>query len=216
MIKALIFDMDGVILDSEPLHFEADKKALWEYGVEITDDILSNYVGAADAVMWAELKEIYNLKDTVDELTEKQLAYKLETFGAKELKTIDGIRELIGLLKGKGVKVGLASSSQRELIEKILKNLGIAGFFDVIVSGDDVSKSKPEPDIFLKASALLGVAPDDCLVIEDSEHGVKAAKAAGVKCIGYINANSGNQDLSLADLRVFSIRDIDVDLFISP
>lgn len=213
MIKALIFDMDGVIIDSEPIHFESDKMAMREYGIEITDEILNNYVGVTNPVMLAELKEIYSLDCSVDELLHKQLKYKFELFGTKKLKMIDGIRELIDLLKGKGIKVGLASSSPGEFIELILKNLGIINFFDVIVSGEAVSESKPAPDIFLKASALLGVAPDDCLVIEDSEHGVKAAKSAGMGCIGYANANSGNQDLSMADLSVASIRDININLF---
>lgn len=213
MMKALIFDMDGVIIDSEPVHFESDKMTMREYGIEITDEILSSYVGVANPVMWAEIKEIYSLGCSVDELLHKQLKYKFELFGTKKLKTIDGIRELIDLLKRKDIKVGLASSSPRVFIELMLKNLGIIGFFDVIVSGEDVSKSKPAPDIFLKASTLLGVAPDDCLVIEDSEHGVKAAKNAGMRCIGYANVNSGNQDLSIADLYVVSIRDIDINLF---
>ena len=213
MIKAVIFDMDGVIVDSEPLHIEADKMVLEEYGVEISDDILRYYAGVTDAAMWKELKEIYNLEHTVDELTEKPAKLKLKIFGEKELKMIDGIRELIGLLKKRGVKVGLASSSHRELIGIVLDKLGIAEFFDVIVSGGDVAESKPAPDIFLKASALLGVGPGDCLAIEDSEQGVKAAKEAGMKCVGYINANSGDQDLSMADLTVSSIRDIDINLF---
>ncbi|MGE5613234.1 MAG: HAD family hydrolase [Bacillota bacterium] len=213
MIKAVIFDMDGVIVDSERLHFEADKLALEGYGVEIADDTLKSYAGVKDVTMWKELKEIYNLDYSVDELTERQIQYKLKVFGEKDLKPIDGIPELIGLLKEKAFKIGLASSSRIELIRLVLDKLGIAGFFDVIVSGEDVANSKPAPDIFLRASELLGVAPGDCLVIEDTGHGVKAAKSAGMKCIGYINANSGKQDLSMADLTVSSIRDVDVDIF---
>ncbi len=212
MTKALIFDLDGVIIDSEPVHFESDRMTMREYGIDIADEILNRYVGVTNPVMWAEIKEIYSLSCPVDELLHKQLKYKLELFGTEKLEAIDGIFDLIGLLKEKGIKVGLASSSPRGFIELILKNLGIIGFFDGIVSGEDVLKSKPAPDIFLKAAALLEVEPGACLVIEDSEHGVKAAKSAGMKCIGYANANSGNQDLSAADLCVASIRDIDMNL----
>lgn len=213
MIKALIFDMDGVIIDSEPIHFESDRITMREYGIEISDDVLIRYVGVTNPAMWAELKELYNLDSSIDELLEKQLKHKFDLFGTRKLKAIDGIFELVNLLKEKGIKIGLASSSPRVFIELILKNLEIIDFFDVIVSGDDVLKSKPEPDIFLRASKLLGVEPKDCMVIEDSEHGVKAAKSAGMKCIGYINVNSGNMDLSYADLQVTSIRDIDINLF---
>lgn len=212
MIKALIFDMDGVIIDSEPIHFESDRITMREYGIEISDDVLIRYVGVTNPAMWAELKELYNLDSSIDELLEKQLKHKFDLFGTRKLKAIDGICELVNLLKEKGIKIGLASSSPRVFIELILKNLEIIDFFDVIVSGDDVLKSKPEPDIFLRASKLLGVEPKDCMVIEDSEHGVKAAKSAGMKCIGYINVNSGNMDLSYADLQVASIRDIDINL----
>lgn len=213
MTKALIFDMDGVIIDSEPIHFESDKMTLREYGIEVTDEILNNYVGVANPKMWAELKEMYQLRCSVEELLQKQLMYKFELFGTQKLQAIDGILELIDLLKEKKIKVGLASSSPRVFIELILKNLGIMEFFDVIVSGEEVENSKPAPDIFLKTAKILCVEPEACLVIEDSGHGAKAAKSAGMRCVGYINPNSGNQDLSLADICVDSIKDVEIDKF---
>lgn len=191
--------MDGVIIDSEPLHFESDRMVMREFGVELTDEELNRYVGVANPQMWAELKDKYNINLTIDELLERQHANKLKLLKEIQLETISGIDELILDLQKKGIAIALASSSSREFIELVLKKLGIIDCFQVIVSGDDVEKGKPEPDIFLKAAELLKVAPENCIVLEDSEHGVNAAKKAGMKCIGFINPNSGNQDLSKAD-----------------
>ena len=191
--------MDGVIIDSEPLHFESDRMVMREFGVELTDEELNRYVGVANPQMWAELKDKYNINLTIDELLERQHANKLKLLKEIQLDTISGIDELILDLQKKGIAIALASSSSREFIELVLDKLGITECFQVIVSGDEVEKGKPEPDIFLKAAELLKVAPENCIVLEDAEHGVNAAKKAGMKCIGFINPNSGNQDLSKAD-----------------
>jgi len=191
--------MDGVIIDSEPLHFESDRMVMREFGVELTDEELNRYVGVANPQMWAELKDKYNINLTIDELLERQHANKLKLLKEIQLETISGIDELILDLQKKGIAIALASSSSREFIELVLEKLGITECFQVIVSGDEVEKGKPEPDIFLKAAELLKVAPENCIVLEDAEHGVNAAKKAGMKCIGFINPNSGNQDLSKAD-----------------
>ena len=114
----------------------------------------------------------------------------------KSWNQLDGIRKLLDELKSCGIKIGLASSSSKEFIELILNKLGVIEYFEVIISGEDVQKSKPAPDIFQKAAEALNVEPSNCLVIEDSGHGVKAAKLAEMKCIGFNNPNSGKQDLS--------------------
>ncbi len=208
MIKAVIFDMDGVIIDSEPLHYESDLLTLKHFGIEISPEALNQYVGVSNRVMWEDLKEKYNLAASVDQLLEKQSCTKQHLIGSKKLEPITGIPGLLEEIKNAGVKIGLASSSDRSFIEMILNSLGIIGFFEVIVSGDEIKKSKPEPDIFLKAAEELKVNPNDCLVIEDSQHGVKAAGLAGMQCIGFQNPNSGTHDLSLADVVVTSITEI--------
>ena len=208
MIEAVIFDMDGVIIDSEPLHFESDKMTMKFYEKEIADDELNNYVGVSNPEMWGELRSKYELVASVEELIEKQFYFKKYLIGDRKLEPISGIREFLEELKSSGIRIGLASSSSREFIELILTNLEVKKFFEVIISGDDVQKSKPAPDIFLKAAKELKVEPLNCLVIEDSSHGVKAAKLANMRCIGFSNPNSGNQDLSLADTIVSSIKEI--------
>ncbi|NLV36995.1 MAG: HAD family phosphatase [Clostridiaceae bacterium] len=208
MVKAVIFDMDGVIVDSEPIHFESDRMTMKHYGKYITDEELSRYVGVSNPDMWAELREKYQLEATVEELLETQFSYKKLLIGDRKLEPIDGIRELLEQLKGGEVRIGLASSSSREFIEFMLSNLGLAGYFEVVISGEEVQRGKPFPDIFLKAAQGLGVEPSDCMVIEDSGHGVKAAKRAGMRCVGFVSPNSGKQDLSSADEVVCSIRQI--------
>lgn len=210
MVEAVIFDMDGVIVDSEPIHFKSDKMTMNHYDKVISDEELNNYVGISNPVMWSELRDKYILIASVEELLEKQLFYKKHLIGNTKLEPIEGIRQLLDEIKSCGIRIGLASSSSKEFINFILNNIGLKEYFEVIVSGEDVKRGKPSPDIFLKTAELLKVEPLNCLVIEDSAHGVKAAKLAQMKCIGFNNPNSGKQDLSLADAIVNSIVEIDL------
>ena len=127
---------------------------------------------------------------------EKQSYFRDALTADEKLEPIPGIIELLDEIKRARVKIGLASSSVRSFIALVLNNLEINHYFDAVVSGEDVKRSKPQPDIFLKAAEKLQVSPDACLVIEDSQHGVKAAIQAGMTCIGFNNPNSGSQDLS--------------------
>lgn len=183
MVNAVIFDMDGVIIDSEPIHFMSDKMTMLDYGFELTDQELHKYVGISNPIMWEEMREQYGMVATVEELLHKQMYYKKLLFGDREIQSIEGIENLLKILKDSDIRIGLASSSPRGFIELILSNLGIIEYFAVVVSGEEVERSKPAPDIFLKAAELLKVNPSNCIVIEDSRNGVKAAKDAGMKCI---------------------------------
>lgn len=212
MIKAFIFDMDGVIIDSEPLHFESDRRTMKEYGIIISDEILNQYVGITNFRMWRELIERFQLKATVETLLDKQMQHKCQLINESPMVPIEGVLELLTVLKHQGIKTGLASSSNRDFIELILDKLQLTSYFEVVVSGEDIVNGKPAPDIFLKAAELLDVSPEQCMVLEDSEHGVNAAKAAGMVCIGYKNPNSGHQDLSSADKLIFNISEIKMHL----
>ena len=199
MFEAVIFDMDGVIIDSEPLHIKSDLMLLSDFGIAVENDVLNQYVGTADAEMWADLRERFSLDISVDEIMVKSIENKKQIFSSVELEAVKGVRELLHEIKSKKLSIGLASSSPADIIELILQRIEIREYFETIVSGQEVPKGKPEPDIFLKAAKLLGKRPENCIVIEDSEHGVKAAKRAGMKCIGFISPGSGRQDLSEAD-----------------
>ena len=204
MTKSVIFDMDGVLIDSEPLHYESDRRTMREYGLELSDAEMEAYVGITGEKMWADLREKYGIADSVETLMRKQEAHKRALFG-QDVQPIDGIPELLEALQSAGRGIALASSSPRYFIDMVLEGLGLRRYFPVVVSGADVKKGKPAPDIFLRAAELLGVEPQHCVVIEDSGHGVRAAKAAGMHCIGLVTPNSGKQDLSLADIVVESV-----------
>nr|WP_330362508.1 HAD-IA family hydrolase [[Clostridium] dakarense] len=120
-------------------------------------------------------------------------------------------RKSIKNLKKNNIKIGLASSSPICDILDVTKSTGIYKYFDKLVSGESVEKSKPSPDIFLKAADELGVNSEECIVIEDSKNGVLAAKSANMKCIGFFNKDSGNQDLSSSDIIMSNMSDIDYE-----
>lgn len=211
MFKAVIFDMDGVIIDSEPLHFKVDKKLLSKCGLEVDNEFLSQYVGVSNPEMLSDIKDKYHIKYSVDELLDIKLEVLLKALNESDLDTIIGIRQLIDDLKAHGIVLAIASSSPIEFIEAVIEKTNLQHHFNVVISGEQVEKSKPAPDVFLKAASLLCVNPDECVVIEDAEKGVEAALAAGMKCIGYVNHNSGNQDLSKASVMVADMQKIDYD-----
>ncbi|ANY75933.1 phosphatase [Paenibacillus ihbetae] len=208
MIQAFIFDMDGVIIDSEPLHFEVDIQVMKDFGASITQEQLEKYVGMTNPEMWKLIREEYHLQRTVSEIIDYQLSNKIKILTAREMEPIDGIRELLADLKASGIPVGIASSSPPVFIKAVLDKFGLLDAFNCIVSGEEVERGKPAPDVYLKAAELLGVEPASCMVLEDARHGIAAAKAAGMQCIGYVNPNSGNQDLSAADYVVRSIAEV--------
>ncbi|MFD3274433.1 HAD family hydrolase [Paenibacillus dendritiformis] len=209
-MKAFIFDMDGVIIDSEPIHFEIDVETMKYFGVTIAPHELDRFVGMTNPEMWSILKQEYSLPHSVSEIIEYQLKSKIEWIRSTDLAPIEGIQELIFNLKKNNILIGLASSSPIAFIKEVLRKYNFFEYFDSIISGEEVTKGKPAPDIYLEVSNQLNSKPNECWVLEDSKNGVQAAKAAGMKCIGFINQNSGNQDLSRADIIVNNIRDIKV------
>ena len=208
MFKALIFDMDGVIVDSEPIFVEIEKRIMKKYGVEITDEVLDRYVGISTPTMWEDLIKLYSLECGLEELLEVHEALKEEVFSEVEMIAIDGVRELLAELKNQNIPAAIASSSPVGFIGEVLQKLDIKSYFTAVVSGEEIEKGKPHPDIFLKAAELLGVRPEECVVIEDSMHGVRAAIAAGMKCIGFANSKTGRQNLSEATCVVNDLKNV--------
>jgi len=198
VLKAVIFDMDGVIIDSEPMHFKVDKKLLRMAGLEVDKNFLNRYVGVSNPEMFADIREKFNISLSINELLDLKQKFLLEALNETKLTAIDGVEKLILDLASHDVLPAIASSSPRIFIEAVIRKLKLEQYFKAVVSGEEVEKSKPAPDIFLKAVSLLDIKPDECIVIEDSSAGVEAASAAGIRCIGFSNPNSGSQDLSKA------------------
>ncbi len=202
-LKSVIFDMDGVLVDTEPIYVAINRGIFKRLGVEISVEHHLSYVGNSAVRMWGEIKRDFGLVHSVEELIRDEKRAQLDRFeGLKSIPPIPGIRDLIDRLRTEGIPFAVASSSPPELIELILGKAELDQFFEVTVSGDDVEKGKPAPDIFLLAAKRLSVDPESCLVIEDSPHGVRGANAAGMITCGFLNPNSGNQDLSDADFTV--------------
>jgi HAD superfamily hydrolase (TIGR01509 family) len=163
--------------------------------------------------MWEYVINKYNIPHTVDELVEmdrkRYFEYILKHDDA--VKPIEGVDELVKELYSKKMRLAVASSSPIEVIKLVVKRLKLESYFDELVSGDFVKRSKPYPDIFLYASEKLNVVPEKCIVIEDSNNGVMAAKSAGMKVVGFINPNSGNQDINMADVVIRSFSELNYE-----
>ncbi len=210
MLKAVIFDMDGVLVDSEPLHYEVNKLTVEEqFGIDLNYEYYKQYVGTTVLSMWEKIIKDFSIEGyTASQLFELSEKIKERLVGEKGYPKVEGAVEFVRLLSSK-YKLAVASSSALINIERNLFNLKIKDEFDKLVTGLLVENPKPAPDVFLKAAKELSVQPSECIVIEDSRNGVKAAKAAGMACIGFLNPNSGEQDLSDADYLFESFENID-------
>ena len=200
MIKAVIFDMDGIIIDSEPIYFDLEMKLFRQLCLPISEKDHDAFVGTSTRNMWVYLKDKFDIKPSADELVKIERELYEKRLMSEKIVPIDGVVELIKNLHKGGLKLAIASSSSLYEIETIADLFKIKSYFLQFVSGDEVGKGKPEPDIFLLAAERLSVKPEECIVIEDSRNGVEAAKKAGMKCIGCQNPGSGSQNLRSADL----------------
>jgi HAD superfamily hydrolase (TIGR01509 family) len=201
MLKAVIFDMDGVLVDSEPIHFRANQMTLKEmFGIELDYEYYKHFIGSTIKAMWQEMHSHFHITGcTWEDLMKRNdeiLEQIIETEGYPE---VPGAAALVRQLHDEGYLLAVASSSKREKIVRNMESLGILDCFRVLVSGMELANPKPAPDIFLKTVQELGVQPEECIVIEDSANGAQASKAAKIPCLGFLNPNSGEQDLSAAD-----------------
>lgn len=200
-IKTIIFDMDGVIVDSEPIHMKIERELFDEVGLEISTEEHWQYVGTSAQEMWEDINDKFQLPVSVAEiLAKKQRRYMEHLSNTDKLNHVSGIKRMIQYFYNNDKNLVLASSATREEINLVLDKLNLKAYFPVAISGAELDRSKPDPMIFLKASLMSQTSPEHCCVIEDSKNGVLAAKAAGMRCIGFRNPHSGDQDLSKADV----------------
>ena len=198
MIKAVIFDLDGVIADSEPLSGRATDMVLGKYGIRLTPDEKLRAFGRRSPDIFSDALRARRMDGDIRRMVSEKDEILISLI-SRGLRKICNSVEAVEQLRRKGLLVALATSSHREKMEMELKQLGIEEMFPVKVNGDEVSRGKPDPEIFLKAAQRLGVKPPECAVVEDSTFGVMAAKAAGMLAIGFDSPNSPGQDLSPAD-----------------
>jgi HAD superfamily hydrolase (TIGR01509 family) len=197
-MQAVLFDMDGVVVDSERFWVELEEG-------DIFPAALADATVRADETTGMNYREIYDyLADRYEMAVEKEEWIRLYDQAAEELygervSLMEGFEGLVEELYDRGVAVGLVSSSPTDWIGSVLERFDLKGDFDLIVSADELPVAgKPEPDVFLHAAEELGIEPDDCVVVEDSANGARAANAAGMYTIGYRNESDSDQDLSVA------------------
>lgn len=200
MIETVIFDMDGVIVDTEPVHHYAYNEQFKQLGITISPEMYASFTGNSTKNIFERLKAEFNLEQEVLALVETKRSLFNDAFDSKEdLYLLDGVEDLIKDLYNNGMQLVLASSSAKVTINRIFNRFNLHQYFTHIVSGEDFPKSKPHPAIFEHAAFLAQTPIDKCIVIEDSTNGILAAKAAGIYCIGYDSFHSKMQDYSKAD-----------------
>jgi beta-phosphoglucomutase len=213
MIKAVIFDMDGVVVNTEPIGYRANQLLYKSLNITVSDDVYGTFIGNSDKMIVQKLKDLYPIALTHEELLDEKYKYYFNAFDtAEDLALLPGVKELIVDLHQNGMRLLLASSASNRKIEKVFTRFGLHQYFDHTISGEDFEESKPNPAIFLDAVAKSGFTKDECIVIEDSTNGIKAAKAAGIYCIGYNSGHTMGQDTSLADKIITDFSQINFEL----
>ncbi len=192
--------MDGVLVDSESFYKRVEKKLFRQLGLEISEKEHQTYQGTATDRMWQLIKDKHGLDQPVEELFEMTNALVTSCFNAlKKMDPMPGVEPLIIKLKAKGIRLAVASSSFPDAIDAILKKTGLEKYFELVVDSRMGIASKPDPAIFLLAAKKMKVLPENCLVIEDSANGIKAAKRARISCIAFAGPGSEFQNQSEAD-----------------
>lgn len=204
--------MDGVIVDTEPVHHYAYSQHFTELNIEVSTEMYATLTGNSTRNVFQKLKEKFNLNHDVEDLILRKRHLFNQAFDTKpDLELITGVQKLIQDLYANNIQLIVASSASKSTINRVFTRFDLHQYFTHIVSGEDFPKSKPDPAIFIHA-ATLSVAPKEkCVIIEDSTNGIKAAKAAGIYCIGYDSVNSKLQDYSLADKVISHFADLQIN-----
>lgn len=213
MIHTVIFDMDGVIVDTEPVHHYAYYQHFSQLNIEVTDSHYQSLTGNSTRNVFQKLKDHFNLEHEVEHLIQTKRNLFNDAFDTKEdLHLIEGVEDLIKDLYNNGLELIVASSASKVTIDRVFKRFNLYPYFSHIVSGEDFPKSKPDPAIFLHAASLSKHPKNQCIVIEDSTNGIKAAHAAGIYCIGYQSINSKGQEYSLANKIISHFNEVNAEI----
>lgn len=199
MTEAVIFDMDGTLVDTEPIHTEIERRQFKLNNLTISEEEHKKYLGTATDAMWIELAERYQMETPVELLVAQNHQECINYFSEIDrIPVMPGLEDLLISLWKKQLPMAVASSSTPEIIDLVLTKTGLKKYFQVIVSAQEAGKSKPEPDVFLLTARKLGISPENCLVVEDSKNGILAALNAGMTCIAFQYTSDSSPDHSAA------------------
>jgi len=200
MLKGVLFDMDGVIVDTEPLHHKAYHFMFEEVKIEVSPEFYQSFTGQSTLNICKRLCDHFRLTEKPETLVQlKRKHFKHIFTNDPSLQLIDGVLDIIKEYHANELKLVLASSASMLTIDNIFERFDLNQYFMAKFSGADLVQSKPHPEIFEKAAFATGYERSQCMVIEDSTNGIKAANAAGIFCVGYDSVHSKNQDYSIAD-----------------
>ena len=208
MIEAVVFDLDGVLLDSEQVWDEVREELVKERGGHWHEQAQTEMMGMS-SVEWSRyMHDELDLPEPPEEIS-AEVVQRLDEVYRKRLPLIDGAREAVERLAARW-PLGLASSSNREVIDLVLDLSGLARYFRVTVSSEEVPRGKPAPDVYLEAARGLGIPPERCAAVEDSHNGIRSAKAAGMRVIAIPNQHypPGEEALALADVTLGSLAEL--------
>ena len=213
MIQTVIFDMDGVIVDTEPVHSYAYFQHFAELNIEVSKEMFTSFMGNSTRNTFQKLKDLFPIDGEVEDLIQRKRTLFNDAFDNKEdLVLLEGVEKLITDLHQNGIQLIVASSASKVTIDRVFKRFNLHQYFTHIVSGEDFPNSKPHPAIFEFAADLSVASKENCIVIEDSTNGVIAAKAAGIFCIGYNSIHSKLQDLARADVVINHFNELSFEL----
>jgi len=207
MIEAILFDLDGLMVDSEPHSIASWQAVLAKRGVQFDQAALDAVLGQRVVETASTAIRLFHLPERPEDLAAEKADYQISHLDG-HVTAMPGLIELLDWVDQSGLQKAVASSGLRRYIDAVLAATHVRDRFHVIISADDVVNGKPAPDVFLAAARALNVPPENCLVLEDAPFGVQAAKAAGMTCFAVPNAHSHALDLSLADRVVASLHEV--------
>jgi HAD superfamily hydrolase (TIGR01509 family) len=206
-VRAVIWDMDGVLVDSEPFGFEALRRVMTRHGLPYSEEENAEFLGRTTLESCRILKARHGLAESPETLAEWYVEGMLEQIGRGPIP-MTGVPEVLVRVRDAGYRMALASSAEVRVIEANLTALALSPLFEAVVSGTEVARGKPAPDVFLAAAERLGVPPAHCLVVEDSRNGLLAAKAAGMRCAVVPCEHTRHQDFAEADHRLTALPEL--------
>ncbi len=209
MIKAIVFDFDGLIIDTETVWYEVMCEIYSEHGYELPFEIWERCVGTGDDELYGYLEECLN--KPIDRVAVQQAAKDKHGVIMAGRTIRPGVEAYLQAAKAQGLKIGLASSSSREWVEGFLKRFGLYDYFECIRTSDDVTNVKPDPELYIAALSCLGVSPEEAIAFEDSPNGTRAAKAAGMHCVIVPNDITSRMTFDEFDLKLDSMGDLNFE-----